>query len=1041
MSILFDAHDDPTQPQQNSKKGRSRNQDDRYSSSQPVDKFNDILVFGYQCKLFRDDNVATDVNSGKFLIPWMGNQDLMIDRYDCRGHLYRMEEFDFDNMGDFTPLSPERLDIENVCDEERYMELRNPISAEEEILLEEEDKRGSALYDPFTAYQNIEFSYENETNSSNTIEDSNFNNETYMQFCQYYGYDPKDSSIRTYFQSQSSYQYDYDRPPPPSEPHPTEPPKKELGQSSDATYEKFEPPEGIVIPNDMEVPETKKMQAIIEKTAMFISKQSAQMEIVLKTKQSGNPQFAFLDFDNYLNPYYKLILTRIKDGDYKGNNEKPDEHLEEQEEMSEETKKESDDDSDEDGDENELHPLLQAHRRPVNIATPSSPPKSPEIPDSEPIINPAVQTKTTGKIEDLAKVYMTWKYTQNPGETTDENKKDEEIENSLKGVQELPPPPLPPPPSFVLSQQPSDLDSSENNSLESIPFHNNQMFSTQTQEHPSRPMIEPPQFHHNRPRFDSSMLGPPPPHSLFSQIGYKPPPLSQPPHFYNFNSNQIPGNIMNNPFNPISHPIQYSQSPNLYQVRSSVPPPPPPPLPSLLPPGVDALPISSVSMDFNLETPKVIQSNESTNLEVYQNIHSSSVSGPPGPSSSNHDSLFPPGVDNDINSEKLAVPPPPLPPLLPNIEHIQQVSSNESDRIIVFDNISGETTDKRILDNIAHSPTNDSSECQDDLYPKENKKRRKSSKNRNNHSTDLQLPESSSQSYDSSASSSNSENSIIPFLTKIVTPGKDLQLVIDRLALYVAKNGDEFEIGIKEKKDPRFDFLNPWNIYHPYYANKKGGNLNQVTIEKKDEEGKKNSKVKFGLRLKSKPVSVGPKKSAIAAASVFNQNDDEEETAEAAAEGFQPNKDPEIEVKRKLQKQIEEKEKLLKQLQEQALLQQKIAEVNRQASVKPMLQHLTAEQQAILKKKVQENEHLKKDSDTNVKQDERKKRVASFVGMLKKNSETDQSSNLAGNFLRKRQFKETSSSKDSDSVAPDKANYEKKKDAFFKAINDAFKGT
>lgn len=40
------------------------------------------------------------------------------------------------------------------------------------------------------------------------------------------------------------------------------------------------------------------------------------MEIVLKTKQSGNPQFAFLDFQNYMNPYYKFILGKIREGKY-----------------------------------------------------------------------------------------------------------------------------------------------------------------------------------------------------------------------------------------------------------------------------------------------------------------------------------------------------------------------------------------------------------------------------------------------------------------------------------------------------------------------------------------------------------------------------------------------------------------------------------------------------------------------------------------------------------------------------------------------------
>ena len=41
------------------------------------------------------------------------------------------------------------------------------------------------------------------------------------------------------------------------------------------------------------------------------------MEIILKAKQSGNPQFDFLNFGNWLNPYYKLILAKIKEGTYK----------------------------------------------------------------------------------------------------------------------------------------------------------------------------------------------------------------------------------------------------------------------------------------------------------------------------------------------------------------------------------------------------------------------------------------------------------------------------------------------------------------------------------------------------------------------------------------------------------------------------------------------------------------------------------------------------------------------------------------------------
>lgn len=40
----------------------------------------ELLVFGYACKLFRDDEKALKQEQGRHLIPWMGDASIMIDR-------------------------------------------------------------------------------------------------------------------------------------------------------------------------------------------------------------------------------------------------------------------------------------------------------------------------------------------------------------------------------------------------------------------------------------------------------------------------------------------------------------------------------------------------------------------------------------------------------------------------------------------------------------------------------------------------------------------------------------------------------------------------------------------------------------------------------------------------------------------------------------------------------------------------------------------------------------------------------------------------
>lgn len=65
-----------------------------------------------------------------------------------------------------------------------------------------------------------------------------------------------------------------------------------------------------------------------------------------------------------------------------------------------------------------------------------------------------------------------------------------------------------------------------------------------------------------------------------------------------------------------------------------------------------------------------------------------------------------------------------------------------------------------------------------------------------------------------------------------IVPPADVQIIIDKMASYVAKNGRDFEAIVKAKGDPRFNFLELSHQYHGYYVHK-------LTIN----EGAANSKV------------------------------------------------------------------------------------------------------------------------------------------------------------------------------------------------------
>ncbi|KAF3820572.1 hypothetical protein GH733_005117, partial [Mirounga leonina] len=232
----------------------------------------ELLVFGYACKLFRDDERALAQEQGQHLIPWMGDHKILIDRYDGRGHLHDLSEYDaeYSTWNRDYQLSEEEARIDALCDEERYLALHTDL-LEEEARQEEEYKRLSEALAEDGSYNAVGFTYGSDY------------------------YDPSE---------------------PTEEEEPSKQREKNEAENIEENEEPFIAPLGLNVPPDVELPPTAKMHAIIERTANFVCKQGAQFEIMLKAKQARNSQFDFLRFDHYLNPYYKFIQKAMKEGRY-----------------------------------------------------------------------------------------------------------------------------------------------------------------------------------------------------------------------------------------------------------------------------------------------------------------------------------------------------------------------------------------------------------------------------------------------------------------------------------------------------------------------------------------------------------------------------------------------------------------------------------------------------------------------------------------------------------------------------------------------------
>ncbi|XP_014240462.1 splicing factor, suppressor of white-apricot homolog isoform X2 [Cimex lectularius] len=115
----------------------------------------DLLVFGYACKLFRDDEKALMIDSGSHLIPWMGDETLKIDRYDGRGALYDLSAHEPKADSKYE-LTEEEKTVEQICDQERYRSLY--INEEEEIFYRSEIAKRSQKKEQ--EYSEVAYNYD-----------------------------------------------------------------------------------------------------------------------------------------------------------------------------------------------------------------------------------------------------------------------------------------------------------------------------------------------------------------------------------------------------------------------------------------------------------------------------------------------------------------------------------------------------------------------------------------------------------------------------------------------------------------------------------------------------------------------------------------------------------------------------------------------------------------------------------------------------------------------------------------------------------------
>ena len=94
-------------------------------------------------------------------------------------------------------------------------------------------------------------------------------------------------------------------------------PEKDEGKEGAAIAYNYDQPQQTAaleptafLQTEPEPPSLSTLANVLEKTAEFIAKNGAQMEILMRAKEAGNLKFQFLNPDNPYHPIYKQVLEK-----------------------------------------------------------------------------------------------------------------------------------------------------------------------------------------------------------------------------------------------------------------------------------------------------------------------------------------------------------------------------------------------------------------------------------------------------------------------------------------------------------------------------------------------------------------------------------------------------------------------------------------------------------------------------------------------------------------------------------------------------------